>query len=595
MGLSSYQRPLETALKAPKTRNRSRSSASKIQALQGAESPAMTYHHFNRFIDHNSTQLTPSELALALYVCQLIRDKTSLYSESVRRISNHIGLSEATIKRSLKGLEEKGVLKVESSYLSTYAKSYELIVFCPDNCPFIEDHNTKRELAKFGEIATRQLKHAEKGVQIDPPYIELKEEEDVLVSFEGEEELGLLVQLLMDLPETEQLIEISTATHTYPRTLAKVLFEITEKAGLDSSKRKRTYLKEVLQKTPLTLLKKIEDQKALEIGKQLLEGSADRAFTLASSNRDFYIGKATPSRSHEYKRLNTWITQQGFKIDNPNFYINYLATNGLLESKHLTIAEEVLEALKSTKSPIKFNGIDNFEDYFSLGINTEDHSPELVPKTDTWLFHLDRVIEDTEALLPELLTAEELPAYELREIKLAQLKATWLEAHPEGTLSEFNRSLEKGNFTKENPMPITQAQYAKRLLEKINFFIGQLADYHYDKFGRNNSYQVWLNESFTYEDDLNLLLAYIPSRPEGHKKYLAKFAESYEKAIKEFTLIDIKHALYQKLVEAGYDGRDLGSTEFQGTQYTPAPDKYLTQVLEDYRDLLAWRSRAIQD
>jgi len=555
----------------------------------------MTFHHFNRFIDHNSTQLTPSELALALYVCQLVRDKTSFYSESVRRISNHIGLSEATIKRSLKGLEEKGVLKVETSYLSTYAKSYELLISCPDNCPFLEDHNTKRELAKFSEIATRQLKHAEKGVQFDPPYIELKEEEEVLVSFEGKEELGLLVQLLMDLPETTQLIEIREATKAFPRTLAKVLLEITEKAGLDSSKRKRSYLKEILEKTPLTLLKKIQDLKAFEIGKHILEGSGNRAFEMSTEAWIINAHKPPPNRSHDYKRLNTWITQQGFKTDSPNFYISYLATNGLLESRHLTIAEEVMSALRSTESPIKFNGIDNFEDYFQLGINTQDNSPELVPKTDTWVHHIDRVIADTEALMPELLTAEELAIYELRETKLSELKTNWINAQPtsaEISLVVFNRSLEKGKFDKENPMPITQVQYAKRLLEKINFFIGKLTDYRTDWFGRNNSYQVWLNESFTYEDDLNLLLAYIPSRPEGHKKYLSKFAESYENAIREHSLIDIKYALYQKLIELGYDGRDVGRSEFKGTQYTPAPDKYLTNVLDEYRELLSLRSKA---
>jgi len=525
----------------------------------------MTFHHFNRFIDHNSTQLTPSELALALYICQLIRDKTNLYSASVRRISQHLGLSPAGVKRSLKGLEDKGIFKVSSSYLSTYAKSYELAIICPDNCPF-EDHLTKQELAKLAEITTRRIKHAEDRVQIDPPYIELKEEEDVLVSFEGEEELGLLVQVLKEGSLTEDGEKILEATQSHPRSLAKALVQIATKAKLDSPKRKRTYFEKIVKQTPLTLLKTFEDTKALEIGRQLLAGAEETAFKVAEG-KPAKRGNQLP-RAHSWKRLNLWLKEFGFKLEEESFYLTHLASEGLLEEKHLVINNEILKALDDNLLTINFGSKKaSWRDYLQLHANEEDHRPELRAKQSYLLGELGRVINLTQ----DLLTAEELPAYELREAKLLELKAEFLKHHTASSLPDFYRSETMGKFLMEHPEPLDLQTKAQRFLDKVNLLLGTMAEQSYAYTHQENGvYQSWLEQTFTWEDDLKEVLEVIPARLEGHNPHLKKFEEAYK---------EVRAKLAQNSILALLT--DYGRSSIpEPNKYALTPDKYLLEKLK---------------
>jgi len=531
--------------------------------------PLMTYHHFNRFLDHYSGKLTPSERLIALYLSQAIREKTNLYSESVRRICQHLDLSEAGVKRSLKKLEEAGVFKVEKSYLATYARSYQLAVSCPETCLHLEDHNTKRELANLDLNTTRRIKLNPPSYQIEPPYIETLKEEEVIVYLEGEEELGLLVQILkeglLDL-SGQQLLE---ATETHPRQLARALVQITKKANLDSSKRKRTYLERIVKTTPQTLLKTLEETKALEIGKQLLAGSAERAFEIKEGKQPVRTNELP--RAHTNKRLHLWLSKNGYSNLEESHYLERLAIDGKLTTDHLIVNDEVVKALNDNLySFFKTNGSKgNWRDFFYLSANQEDLRPELRPRTEYWASQIG-LLTDITPLLPELLRAEERPAYDLREAKLLELKVSWLEANPDKQIEDFRRSLEMGVFIKENPPVLDQDEFAQRYLDKINFVLGTIPDLSYSTGGQ--LYQEWLELNFTWQDDLNDVLEWIPARLEGHNSHLNKFEEAY----KEVRTNASQLAILNALTDFGQRSKPAPS------QYALAPDKYLRQELASY-------------
>lgn len=532
----------------------------------------MTYHHYNRLLDHYSGKLTPSERLIALYLAQAIREKTNRYSESVRRLCNHLDLSEAGVKRSLKKLEEVGLFRVNKSYLSTYSRSYELAVSCPEDCLHLEDHNTKPELAQLAQNTTRRIKLNPLSYQIEPPYIEnLKEEEEGLVSFEGEEELGLLVQILneasLDL-NTEQLLE---ATKKHPRTLAKALFSIATKAKLDTTKRKRTYFEQIVKKTPLTLLKTLEDTKALEVGRQLLSGSTERALDLAKG-KDLTLQSNQLPRAHTWKRLNLWLKEMRYEDLNPKGYLAGLASNGKLEEKHLLIYEEIKKALVEYLKPINFGSRgQSWEAYLSLSGNEEDGRPELRVQLSN--FDLLNQIGQLITLTPDLLTAEELPTYELREAKLYDLKEEFLKQNSEENLTDFYRSEAMGKFLNTNPEAINAETKAQRFIDKINLALGAIADQvHYSKEGNNRSYQVWLENSFTWQEDLESVLDVIPARLEGHKPHLKKFEEAY---------IQVRAKLGHQIILGVLTDWGRSETPPSPSQYALSPDKYLLEKLAD--------------
>lgn len=532
----------------------------------------MTYHHYNRLLDHYSGKLTPSERLIALYLAQAIREKTNLYSESVRRICNHLDLSEAGVKRSLKTLEEAGIFRVNKSYLSTYARSYELAVSCPEDCLRLEDHNTKPELANLALNTTRRIKLNPLSYQIEPSYIKkLKEEEEGLVSFEGEEELGLLVQILKEVgsdPNTEQLLE---ATEKHPRTLAKALYSIAIKAELDTTKRKRSYFEKIVKRTPLTLIKTLEDTKALEVGRQLLSGSEERALDIAKG-KDLPLRSNQLPRAHTWKRLNLWLKEMGYEDINPKGYLASLASNGKLEEKHLLIWEEINKALSEHLLQINFGSRGmGWEDYLSLSSNEEDGRPEL----RVLISHYDLLNQMGQLipLTPDLLTAEELPTYELREAKLYELKEEFLNQNSEEDLTNFYRSEAMGKFLIANPEAIDPETRAKRFIEKINLALGAIADQvHFSREGNNRSYQVWLEDSFTWQEDLESILAVIPARLEGHKPHLKKFEETY---------IQVRAKIDHQIILGVLTDWGRSETPPAPSQYALSPDKYLLEKLAD--------------
>jgi DNA-binding Lrp family transcriptional regulator len=529
----------------------------------------MTYHHYNRLLDHYSGKLTPSERLIALYLSQAIREKTNLYSESVRRICQHLDLSEAGVKRSLKNLEEAGVFKVEKSYLATYARSYQLAVSCPEECLHLEDHNTKRELANLDLNATRRIKLNPPSYQIEPPYIETLKEEEEIVYLEGEEELGLLVQILkegsLDLTG-QQLLE---ATETHPRQLAKALVQITKKANLDSSKRKRTYLERIVKTTPQTLLKTLEETKALEIGKQLLTGSQERAFEIVNGKQRTKTNQLP--RAHTNKRLHLWLAKNGYSNLEESHYIERQAIEGKLTPDHLIVNDEILKALNDNLYGFfKTTGtIKDWRDYFYLSASDEDLRPELRPRTQYWAAEIGFLTEIS-SVVPELITAEETPAYDLREAKLLELKRSWLEANPDKEIQDFRRSVEMGIFFKENPPVLSTEEFAKRYLAKINFVLGTIPDFSY--FSGGQHYQAWLEESFTWEDDLRDVLDQIPARLEGHNAHLAKFEEAYLEVRAKASQV----AVLNVLTDFGQRSKPAPS------QYALSPDKYLRQELASF-------------
>jgi len=252
-------------------------------------------------------------------------------------------------------------------------------------------------------------------------------------------------------------------------------------------------------------------------------------------------------------------------------YIERQAIAGELTPDHLIVNDEILKALNDNLYGFfKTTGtIKAWRDYFYLSANQEDLRPELRPRTHYWAAEIG-FLTDITPLLPELLKAEERPAYDLREAKLLELKRSWLEANPDKQIEDFRRSLEMGVFIKENPPVLDKDEFAQRYLDKINFVLGTIPDLSYSTGGQ--LYQEWLELNFTWQDDLNDVLEWIPARLEGHNAHLAKFEEVYLEVRAKASQV----AVLNVLTDFGQRSKPTPS------QYAVAPDKYLRQELASY-------------
>jgi len=524
----------------------------------------MTFHHEHRFIAHLPAGLTTAEKLLGCYLSNRIVDKTGTYSISVRRLSEALKLGPSTVKRSLKGLEEKQIFTSSKSPISTYARTFTMVLQCPLGCPDYEDHHTKRELAE-GVNSSNRVKMNHLSVQNEPPYIEIEDKEDIQIStFEGQEELGLLVKLLGELKKpskNQQLLKDLTVSQ--PKQLAIDLLQLVKAAGVDSTRRKKSYLAEVVASPSKKLLGIGEKAEALETAKDLLMNSPE---DLLDKPQGY-----TPA--HTPKRLEAFIetTSKDTKV---NPYLQDLATAKTLNESHFEVSEavEVFVAEVFNSSNLNAN---SFEKQFTITASPETLLPVITPNGDGWINAIGNLPEEVIKTLLENET--EYTQFEARAEKFEALKVSYLAANPKPQANQFERSLEKGRFLIENPLPIAPAEISKRFLNNLNKEVSRIAlnARRRTKGLELVNYKDYLDRSFSLKDDLLDVCYWIPERPEGHLVHLRKVEKEYLRLRAKLTHQEIVKCLNQ-------NGNITSGPE--GSQYSISPEKYLAEkCLEKFR------------
>jgi hypothetical protein len=199
--------------------------------------------------------------------------------------------------------------------------------------------------------------------------------------------------------------------------------------------------------------------------------------------------------------------------------------------------------------------------------------------------------------LQETITEEEIIAGLSVEDKskfdfTKELEISWLEAHPTNKRYEFFGSEEYKQAKEQGRLyEISKLKFASDVLAQTNSNLDFLSE---DLIRQHKSWATlgeWIKASYTLEDDLDELLKFIPSRPEGHKKHLRKFAQVYLEALTEGDYFKIRLALINRLRNEGWEIRGIEETQLKGDKYTLAPDKYLAETLEAEKAENSWLTR----
>ena len=524
----------------------------------------MTFHHEHRFIAHKPAGLTTAEKLLSCYVSNRIVEKTGNYSISVRRLCEALELSPSTVKRSLKGLEEKQIFTSSKSPISTYARTFSMVLQCPLGCPDYEDHHTKRELAERVNSSNRVKMNHLSG-QNEPPYIDIEEEEDRESStFEGQEELGLLVKILEGLkkPSKDQQL-LKDLTVLQPKQLSKDLLQLVKSQSIDSTRRKKSYLEEVVANPSKKLLGIGEKAEALETAKDLLVNSPE----------DHLDKPQGYTAAHTPKRLEAFMEAIN-KTTKVNPYLEDLATAKTLTEDHFEVSEAVEAFMAEVFNSSNLNA-DSFENQFVITAFPETLLPVITPIGDGWV---NACINLPEEVIKTLLETEtEYNQYEARARKLEALKVSYLEANPKPQPKQFERSLEMGRFILENPLPIDRAEISKRFLNNLNKEVCRIAlnARRKTKGLERVTYKDYLDRSFSIKEDLLDVAYWIPARPEGHLVHLRKIEKEYLRLRSKLTHQEIVKCLNQ-------NGNITSGPE--ASQYAVSPEKYLAEkCLEKFR------------
>jgi len=123
----------------------------------------MSYHHSNRVIAHlnpiresandsskpgnRHEKLSGSTQNLLLRIASALNVKTGSFPVSIETLYQGTASSKQTIQASLEGLVEFGVLDRERKN-HRQAFTYSLRLQCPEDCKYLKEHNTPRELAE---------------------------------------------------------------------------------------------------------------------------------------------------------------------------------------------------------------------------------------------------------------------------------------------------------------------------------------------------------------------------------------------------------------------------------------------------------------
>jgi hypothetical protein len=507
----------------------------------------MTYHHLNRFKAHAEAKLTNAERLLAWHFAYEIRQNRSYYSESHRRLAETLQIDTRTARRGLARLVELGLFE-RINKTGTHAPIYRLLVSCPPNCLDISDHNTAPEMEALKTLVGTSMPTL--NSTSTPPYIKKREEEDKEF-IEGSIELGYLIHILEGFKnKDDQQEEIWEIAHERPKAMAKAILELLAKAStpLDTQRRKLNYLLKVIRTTPQNLLVKFKEEKTAEKGEALIKDSKeDKVFLAANENWTPFTGD---NRVMKYADK----VLAGFEPTRTRFYLGQLGNK--LTAKHIFLASDLEVMLEEFT---KMAG----EEFWRNGwveLSNEGY-PELTHKHG---FSLPDEVSE------KFLTPEEQLEYETRKQGLKRIQDAWNKENPEQAGSkQFLNTPEALSFLAAHPLPADFGN-GKRLLNLFNAqLIPRTADYFNQQSPEDpeGSYQDFLKETFTIEDDLENLLARIPERHEGHNRYRRKTLKAYANALQH---TDHATLLLRAVKEFGFDKREP-------SQFWTAPNTWIDE------------------
>lgn len=578
----------------------------------------MSYQHNRRLKAHldPEIQISPAQYLTALLIADEIRANTSEFSISLRRLADQARISYATAQRSVTALVKLGVFDVVRAHTRYTAPIYSLGIVCPDNCPDLKSHNTAQELAWLEALrhtpkTSSVIAKSDISFGVFATNINKREEEDIAILEEIEEgslELAILLDLLKT-PKTPLEEEIFISANKHPRAMAKALIAMLPK-DISTEKRARAYLVKVLSNSP----------EKLKLNVDLIEAQIASSHLIRNSQE----GKSANRGSIDLPDYEPTLTKERF-----NAWLRSL----IFEKKNSPYTKAEKEQRYSWAIKGSFNWLDYFRDLplvtdrainknagqclfmveqmfreqkdFLMVTWLEAGLVQLVEEEGKYLFKFLHQVEKWESNasidLQSTITEEEIIAGLSVEDKskfdfTKALEISWLEAHPTAKRYEFFGSQEYKQAKEQGDLyEISKLKFASDVLAQVNSRL----DFLSEEFTRQHKSWAtlgeWIKASYTLEDDLNELLKFIPSRPEGHKKHLRKFAETYLEALTESDFSKIRLALIYRLRNEGWDTWGIEETQLKGDKYTLAPDKYLAETLEAEKAQDSWMARAIQD
>jgi hypothetical protein len=538
---------------------------------------------------------------VAVFVCDEIRANTSEFSISLHRLAKQARLSYATAQRSIAALVKAEILEVIRPHTRYTAPIYRLAVVCPDLCGDLRDHNTQQELAWIE--ALRKPQHTPKSVSdvsecdnsigVSATYIKQTEEEDIAILqnfVEGSLELAILLDLLKQ-PKTALEEEILISATKHPKTMSQTLLSLLPKS-IEGEKRIRAYLAKVLSDSPERLKLNIELLLAQQTSSHLIATSTEKKTAKKGIDLPDYKVAITKDR------FNSWITKcTGVESDFAwlsNYYGNseteppkaYEAIKfGYIEQffRQLTNSETnedpiVKDWLKQgliQLVPSRDVALDKFVFLHSIEFEqakTKSWSSELAQK------HFIQVQEGITDLYCNLVSTPEEKA---KAAYTKQRELSWLEANPKARRHQYFSSSEyKAEDEAGNLFELSKHVVADRLLDFYNelIFKGKANNTALPESSYKEDFMIYLKETFTLQDDLDILLKLIPERPEGHKKHVRKFATAYLELLATKDFPTIKRLLYN---EVSKDRWITEGKQLEGSTYSLAPDRYLLKVVEE--------------
>lgn len=578
--------------------------------------PRMTYHHNRRLKAHldPETTISPAQYLVAVFVADEIRANTSEFSISLNRLAKEARLSYATAQRSITALVKANILEIIRPHTRYTAPIYRLAVSCPDLCGDLRDHNTQQELAWIEALQKPQhtfknssdVAKSDISIGVSATYINKRDEEDITILqdfVEGSLELAILLDLLKQ-PKTAIEEEILVSATKHPKTMSQTLLGLLPKS-IEGEKRIRAYLAKVLSDSPERLKLNIELLLAQQSSSHLIATNSEAKTAKKGIDLPDYKVAITKERFNSWITLVSgvksefnWLssfwsdveTKSPYYFDALHFgFIDTYAQSYLAETFAHNWLKQGLIQLSDFYKP------DHFGKF--VFTHTKEFEQAKTKGWSTWQAEnlLERVLENiTQQDIDNSLNPDE-------KKKLAhskQLEQEWIEAHPQLRAYEYYGSDEYRSNTKLGLVfSIDKRDVAERMLIGLNdiFLPAEQYLYSLQKFvdalpqePPKVDFMDYMKNTFTLQDDLDILLKLIPERPEGHKKHVRKFATAYLDLLKTNTFSDIKSMLYKA---TGLDYYEPNLKQLQGDTYSLAPDNYLLKVVEDNKEP-AWITHA---
>jgi hypothetical protein len=134
----------------------------------------VSYHHYNRLLDHwqpkrkpegqilafgskeRYESLSPGAVAVAQFVAGHLNKRSNYWEISQKTLEAKLGFTRGTIVKALKDLVAWGVF-TRSRANNAKPYNYRLAIECPVDCARLADHNTESELARLSKKQTTSL------------------------------------------------------------------------------------------------------------------------------------------------------------------------------------------------------------------------------------------------------------------------------------------------------------------------------------------------------------------------------------------------------------------------------------------------------